>query len=261
MKTIPPLVAHRGASHLAPENTLPSYHLAYEEGTDRIEGDFWLTRDKQIVCIHDPTTARTAPDQPVVDVRKVNLEELQDYDVGSWKSTEFKNTRIPTLEEILTELPTAITIYIEVKQDDPEIISGILGAAKNCEVALNQLTLISFSAHIVQQTKKLAPQLTANLLHDFDDLKDEEPKEEYFDKIIERARSIGADGLGVENSVAVNELFVQKIRGAGLGFHVWTVNSASDAMRFIDLGVDSITTDRPGDLRKEIEARLSASPG
>lgn len=256
MKNIPPLVGHRGASHLAPENTLPSYRLAYKEGADRIEGDFWLTLDQQIVCIHDPTTARTAPGQPVVDVRQTNLDILRSYDVGSWKSAEYRKTGIPTLPEILAELPPAITMYIEIKQDNPEIISGIFSAAESCGVALEQLTLISFSENIIQQSKKLAPGLTANLLHDFDDLNGGEPGEDYFDRIIDKAVSIDADGLGVENSAAVNALFVQKIRNAGLGFHVWTVNSADDAMRFISLGVDSITTDRPGELRKEIEARL-----
>src|SRR2546422_6416297 len=75
-KTI--LVAHRGASHAAPENTLPAFRLAFDEGADFIEGDYWLTRDGHIVCLHDEDTARTAPNQPNRRVKESTLGELRE---------------------------------------------------------------------------------------------------------------------------------------------------------------------------------------
>src|SRR5262245_44104514 len=83
------IVAHRGASHAAPENTLPAVRLAFEEGADFVEGDYWLTRDEQIVCLHDEDTRRTAPKQPNRRVQESTLAELRSLDVGAWKDGKF----------------------------------------------------------------------------------------------------------------------------------------------------------------------------
>lgn len=256
MQSIPPLVGHRGASHSAPENTLPSFRLAFKEGADRIEGDFWLTSDERIVCLHDPTTARTAPHQAIRDVRDSTLQELAHFDVGLYKAEKYKNTPIPTLDEILTELPGKTTLYVEIKQDDPRIIPAMFKAARQCKVGLDQLTLISFSEAIVHHAKQLAPKLTTYLLHDLKYGKRHGPLIDYLEEIINRAVIAGADGLDLGNSPLIDQGFVDKIRKAGLEFHVWTVNRRKDALRYIALGVDSITTDRPQGLREEITASL-----
>jgi len=256
MKSIPFLVGHRGASHKAPENTLPSYRLAFKEGADRIEGDFWLTCDEKIVCLHDQTTARTAPHQPAIDVLTSNLHDLEKYDVGLWKAEEYKNTRIPTLDQILAELPPEMTIYVEIKQDDPRILTAMFKAAEKSNVDLKWLTLISFSEDIVKHAKQLAPELTVYLLHALKHQENDGPANTCLENIIERAISIGADGLDLGNSPLITQWFVDKIKMAGLEFHVWTVNSAEEALRYIELGIDSITTDRPQGLREEITALL-----
>lgn len=153
-ENIPPLVEHRGASHQAPENTLPSYRLAFKEGADRVEGDFWLTKDEEIICLNHPTTARTAPHQPILDVRTSRLDELRGHDVGLWKAMEYKNTGIPTLAQILKELPSNVILYVEITQDDSQILSTMFKAAKQCGVGLDRLILISFSEDIVQHAKQ-----------------------------------------------------------------------------------------------------------
>lgn len=258
MKSIPFLVGHRGASHKAPENTLPSYRLAFKEGADHVEGDFWLTCDERIACLHDATTARTAPHQPVIDVRKSNLQELENYDVGLWKAEDYRNTRIPTLDQILAELPAKMSMYVEIKQDDPRIITAMFRAAKTSNVDLKWLTLISFSEDIVKHAKQLAPELTVYLLHALKHQENDGPANTYLENIIERAISIGANGLDLGNSPLITQWFVDKIKMAGLEFHVWTVNNAEEALRYIELGVDSITTDRPQGLREEITALLKS---
>src|SRR4051812_25831913 len=83
------IVGHRGASHAAPENTLPAMRLAFEEGADSLEADFWLTRDERVVCLHDADTRRTAPDQPVRRVQESTLAQLRELDVGAWKGPRF----------------------------------------------------------------------------------------------------------------------------------------------------------------------------
>lgn len=259
MKSIPLLVGHRGASHKAPENTLPSYRLAFKEGADRIEGDFWLTNDKRIVCLHDPTTSRTAPHQPVIDVRTSSLQELQDYDVGLWKGEQYRNTHIPTLDQILEELPPEKSMYVEVKQDDPKIINAIVETTKKSNVALKRVTLISYREDIVKHAKEVAPELTVYLIHNLNHQENDGPANIYLEKIIERALSIGADGLDLGNSPLITKWFIDTIKMAELEFHVWTVNTAEEALRYMDLGIDSITTDRPEGLRRDITTLLANS--
>lgn len=253
---IPPLVAHRGASHYAPENTLPSYRLAWQEGAGRIEGDFWLTADGRIVCIHDATTERTAPDQAVLDVRYVQYSDLSQYDVGAWKSPEFAGVGIPTLDEILGEMPRDTKIYVEIKQDTPKMISALLHVIEESPVCLDQVTLIAFSADIVRQTKQLVPEMRVLLLYDLEEPEFEGGTILELEELLILAGSIGADGLDLSNSRVIDEHFVSRIRQVGLEFHVWTVNDLEDALRYMNLGVDSITTDRPQGLMEELTSYL-----
>jgi len=249
---LPPLVGHRGASHRAPENTLPSFRLAWQEGAEGIEGDFWLTADGRIVCLHDPETARTAPGRPVLDVRSCRYADLRGYDVGEWKSPEFAGAVIPTIEEVLAQMIEGGMLYVEIKQDTPAIVTTLLELVGQSPVRLEQITLIAFSPEIVRQAKHLAPGMRVLLLYDLED-----PATSLStDALLALACSTGADGLGLGNSRKIDAQLVQKMRGLQLEFHVWTVNRVEDAMRLLQLGVDSITTDRPQGLRREMLAQL-----
>lgn len=115
------IVAHRGASFDAPENTLSAFRLAWKLNADVIEGDFYLTKDEQIVCIHDKTTKRVAPKQTSLTIARSTLAELRALDVGSWKHPRFANERIPLLEEVLATVPEGKRIFVEIKCG-PEII-------------------------------------------------------------------------------------------------------------------------------------------
>ena len=97
----------------APENTLPAFKLAWEQGADAIEGDVLLTKDNQIVCIHDKTTKRLS-DQNLV-VAESSLEQLKTLDVGSWKNKKYKGTQIPTISEVFATVPKGKKIFVEVK--------------------------------------------------------------------------------------------------------------------------------------------------
>ncbi len=99
------IVAHRGASYDAPENTLAAFRLAWDQDADAIEGDFYVTKDQQIACIHDKTTKRVAPQQPELSIANSTLKELQKLDVGSWKHPQYTAERIPTLKEVLATVP------------------------------------------------------------------------------------------------------------------------------------------------------------
>ena len=97
------IIAHRGASYDAPENTLASMRLGWEQKADSNELDVYLSKDGQIVLLHDATTKRTAgKDKPVIEQ---TVEELRTLDAGSWKGTQWAGEKIPTLAETLQILP------------------------------------------------------------------------------------------------------------------------------------------------------------
>ena len=111
----PLIIAHRGASGEAPENTMDAFKLAWELGADGIEGDFHLTHDGHIVAIHDKDTNKVTKGKNKLIVKKTNLQELQKIDVGSWKNEKYFKARIPTLEEVIDSLPMGKKFFIEIK--------------------------------------------------------------------------------------------------------------------------------------------------
>jgi len=116
-KQEPLIVAHRGSSIDAPENTLPAFLLAWEQGSDAIEGDFHITADGVIVCVHDKDTRRVAGVDLVV--KDVTYQQLKDLDAGSWKAPEWEGTYMPTLSEVLATVPrgTRNLMHLALKQN------------------------------------------------------------------------------------------------------------------------------------------------
>lgn len=148
------LVAHRGASAHAPENTLPAFELAWEQGADAIEGDFHLTKDGHIVCIHDYDTQKVSGKN--LAVAQSTLAQLQQLDVGSWKDPKFKDTRIPTLAQVLATVPEKKKIFIEVKTG-PEMVVPLKKALTNSPLHPHQIAVISFETDFVTAWKKANP--------------------------------------------------------------------------------------------------------
>ena len=122
------IIAHRGASFDAPENTLSSFRLAWEQGADGIEGDFMLTSDGQIACFHDLDGQRLAGD-PVV-VKNSTLAKLQALDVGRWKGDRWRGERVPTLRDVLAIVPAGRKVVFELK-DGPAIVSHLPASSNN----------------------------------------------------------------------------------------------------------------------------------
>src|SRR6476661_5646642 len=120
------IVAHRGASAEAPENTLPSFKLGWELA-DADELDIYLSKDGEAVVMHDASTKRTAGlDKLVADQ---TLAELKALDAGSWKAPSWTGTRIPTLAEVLALVPEGKRLFIEIKAG-PEVIPALEKAVK-----------------------------------------------------------------------------------------------------------------------------------
>ena len=242
----PLIVAHRGASHDAPENTLPAFRLAWEQGSDAIEGDFLLTKDKRIVCIHDKTTERLAGRKLMV--KDSTLAQLRKLDVGIKKGEKFKGAKIPTIAEVFATIPKGKKIFIEIKCGK-EIIPPLLAAIKASELKDEQVTMICFQAEVVRIFKAKAPHYKAYWLTNFK-RNDEGVWTPSVETVLQTLKSTRADGLDSHHGIP--EDAARRILEEGFEWHVWTVNDLNAAKRLKALGVHSITTDVPGSLVKSL---------
>ena len=244
------IVAHRGASHDAPENTLAAFRLAIEQGADAFEADFYLTSDGHIVSFHDKDTERIAGVKlPVTDTP---FERLRGLDVGQWKGPRWKGERMPTMEEVLAAVPKGKKIFIELKSG-PEIVAPMAEAIAASSLSPEQIVIISFHEDAVAECKKRLPNLKACWLCGFKEKNGKKPPTA--DEVIATLRRTGADGLdGEAVPEHFNEAFIHRLREAGFDeFHVWTVDDPAVARFYRDLGAASITTNRPGWLREQLQ--------
>jgi len=137
------IIAHRGASHDAPENTLAAFKLAIEQGADGFEADFYLGKDGHVVCLHDADTKRVAGKKLLA--KEAPFEELRLLDVGSWKGPQWKGERMPTLEEVLAAVPEGKKIFIELKSSR-EVVGPMVKILAASKLSPEQVVVISFNA-------------------------------------------------------------------------------------------------------------------
>jgi glycerophosphoryl diester phosphodiesterase len=242
----PLIVAHRGASQDAPENTLPAFELAWEQGADAIEGDFFLTKDNRIVCIHDKSTERLAGRKLIV--KESTLRQLQELDVGIWKGEKFKGTKIPTIAEVFATIPAGKKIFIEIKCGK-EIIPPLLAAIKASGLTDEQVTMICFQADVVRTFKAKAPRHKVYWLTNFK-RNDDGAWTPSLETVLQTLNSTKADGLDSHHGIPAHA--AKRIQKEGFEWHVWTVNDLKTAKRLKELGVQSITTDVPGSFVKSL---------
>jgi glycerophosphoryl diester phosphodiesterase len=244
------IIAHRGASHDAPENTLAAFKLAIEQGADGFEADFYLGKDGHVVCLHDADTKRVAGKK--LSATGASFEELRALDVGSWKGPRWKGERMPTLEEVLAAVPDGKKIFIELKSSREVVgpMAKILAASK---LSPAQIVVISFHADAIAECKKQLPHIKALWLCGMKKKKDGTPPPTA-EQVVETLKRIGADGLDAEGVVEYfNAAYIERLRQLGCReFHVWTIDDPQAADFYSRLGSVSITTNRPGWLRKEM---------
>jgi len=245
------ITAHRGASHDAPENTLAAFRLAWEQGADAVEGDFYLTADSQIVCIHDADTLRTTGVKEVV--AKTDLDRLRELDAGSWKSPEFSGEKIPTFAEVMESIPAGKRFYIELKTG-PEIVPVLAAELERLQPDRRLLTIIAFDARTVAACKNRFPDIKVHWLAGFKQADGNGVWTPTAQQIAETVRSSGADGVGVRGErKVVDREFKTRLTQSGVPeFHVWTIDSPTDARYFRELGAMGITTNRPAFLRESL---------
>ena len=229
---------------MAPENTLAAVRLAWEQQADGVEIDVRLTRDGQIVAIHDASMLRTGgKDLPVADH---TLAELQQLDVGKWKSERYAGERIPTLTDVLAELPPQKDLYIEIKCGK-EVIAPLCRVVAESKASPQRTVFIGFDLETMVALKRELPDQPALWIVGFQQDKTTGEWSPGIPDIIDTARQAGLDGLDLQDSPCVDELALRAIHAADLRSAVWTVDDANEARRLQQAGLQApaITRAKP----------------
>ncbi len=242
------IIAHRGASHDAPENTVASFMLGWQQQADAGELDIHLTKDRQVVVIHDADTKRTTGTSGVVANR--TLAELRTLDAGSWKGSQWKGEKLPTLSEVLNTVPDGKRMFIEIKCG-PVVLPILEGILQESGKKAEQLVLIGFNYAAMAEAKQRFPGLAVYWLVGYEaDRKT--GKRPDLETLIEKAKAACFDGLDLDCKFPINPEFVAKLGETGLQLYVWTVDDPAITARLVAAGVQGITTNRPGWLRQQL---------
>jgi len=248
MNLSPLIIAHRGSSGIAPENTLIAFQKAIETGVDRIEMDLRQTIDGEVVVLHDKTINRTTNGWG--SIRKLSLKKAKKYSAGSWFHHEYSAERIPTFREVLELVDGRATLLLEIKDGSPyhhgieHNIIKILNEYQAHEWCIVQ----SFNDRIINNFRAL-PDLHSDI-------------QKLFTAFIPVAPFYGGSKFSYKrlkkyefaeevniNYKYVSPRVVRKVHEMGKKVNVWTVNETANQLKYIRMGVDGIITDFPNRLK------------
>ncbi|MDQ3286695.1 MAG: glycerophosphoryl diester phosphodiesterase membrane domain-containing protein [Pseudomonadota bacterium] len=224
------ITAHRGASAQAPENTLAAFQAAIDAGADAIEFDVRLSADGAVVVFHDSDFLRVSGDpRPVAETR---LSTMRDIDIGSWFDPAFSGERIATLAEALAFIDRRTLALVELKPDAHNADALLMATLREIERGGYQgaVMLASLSPDLVRAARAAAPHARLALFAN--------------EALPGMARRTDFDMLGL-NHLRLDTAAVADARRRGYRLQVWTVNDPERMARYMDLGVDDISTDRP----------------
>ncbi|MFD7263379.1 glycerophosphodiester phosphodiesterase [Streptomyces sp. NPDC059874] len=240
------VVAHRGASHEHPEHTMAAYRQAIADGADALECDVRLTADRKLVCVHDRRVERTSDGRGVVS--EMTYEELSALDFGAWRGAEHAGARVLLFEDLLREAlaaPRPVGLAVETKH--PTRAGGRLEVELArmfreyglADGASGRVEVMSFSRNALTRMHRLAPGL---------------PMVYLIERAVRPVRPPFAThaGPGID-LVRRDPGLVGRLKVKGLRVRVWTVDEPEDVELCVRLGVDTIITNRPRDVRKLLQ--------
>jgi glycerophosphoryl diester phosphodiesterase len=230
------LWAHRGASAAAPENTLAAFALAERQGADGIELDVQLSRDGVPVILHDETLERTSTGHGRAD--RLSWPELQQLDAGSWFGAAFAGERIPRLAEVLAWADDRLQLNLEVK--DAAAAAALLATLRQYPQA--RVLISSFDHQLLAALRSMDPQLPLAFLND----------SRFWRRALQRAVTAGAVSFHPRVNQVTRSL-VSACHEQGLVVYPWTVDDVATARRLQQLGVAGVFSNRPGELRRELQ--------
>ena len=233
----PLVIAHRGASAYLPENTLAAYELAVAQAADMIEVDLHLTRDGEVVVVHDEELERIGGRGEVADA---SLAEVRGLDAGA-------GHRVPTLSELLDGFGSRIALNLELKQGSRGAYAGLpalAAAGVRGRGLLGRTLFSSFYDPVLQELRRVEPDARIALL-----LSRRAPE-----GWVERAHALAAEAVNPELPL-VDRAFVERAHAERLAVYVFTVDPLSEMRRLLELGVDGLFTNVPDRMRRLVEER------
>ena len=236
------IIGHRGAAGYAPENTLASMKTAYEQGCDGIEFDVQLTKDHEVVVIHDWTVDRTTNGSG--EVKDLTLKEIRKLDAGSWFGPDFTGERVPTLEEVFAAFPKEFLLNVEIKvqgYDHRPIEDKVLKIIEAHD-RREHTVVSSFHNLRIKNFMELSRKIDTALM--FEGYLPQIPPTEFFGGKISSFHP---------SKDYVDENLVKKARAQDLKVYVWTVNDLNYLKRLQKIGVDGIITNYPSYMLKHLQ--------
>ena len=245
-------ISHRGESKDAPENTLPAFALSRERKTDGMECDIHLTADLMLVTGHDANTLRVSGEDHVIE--KTLFSDLQKLDV-SYGKKEYSPCRIPLFSDTLKELGEGRMYYVEIKENDPRVIDCMVEELEKAHINADRIVMISFKEDIVKLFKEKYPDRKALFLTSFS-VDQNGTWGPVAGELIEKLACLKADGVDIAGNLSfITKEYVQKVKNAGYDFAVWTIDDENTAKRFVDFGVDAITSNCAAHLKNIFEGK------
>lgn len=248
------VIAHRGASAEAAENTLASVRRAIARDADHVEIDVQRTKDGELVVLHDTTLARTTdvrrvfPDRAPWLVGDFTADEIARLDAGGWHSEQYAGERVPTLAEVVEVLRSSRTgLLVEMKAtalhpglavDVAAALRGMPGYVDDA-VRAGRLAVQSFDHDAARQHKELLPSVPVGALGT--------PSRPELGALATWADQVNPVHWSVRPS------FVEAVHRHGMRCHVWTVNRPHHMRRALALGVDGVITNHPATLRRVLD--------
>ena len=244
------VIAHRGFSGTAPENTLAAVRAAIRIKADMVEIDVTLTTDDHVVVIHDETLDRTT--DGTGDVSLFTLAELQRLDAGSWFDSAFARERIPTLDEVLEEVEGRTLLNVEIKSEAVArgVVSEVASAIRAREM-IDQVVVSSFSPAALEEMHEVAPEIRTAVL--------------YNSKIheglhaVEIVTELGASVFNIKRQRLTRKM-LRRCREHDIPVGIYTVNEPHRMRRLVNRGVDAIFTDHPDRLIEVLNRTHTTAP-
>lgn len=230
-----PLIAHRGAALLAPENTIPAFDAAVALQADFLELDIQMSRDGALVVLHDSTVDRTTNGTGAV--KDLTLDQLQALDAGQKFHPAFHGTKLPTLDEVLTRYGGATGLLLELKVPSryPGIEQQLAALLQQHRLDRTDSKVIvqSFDIRSLQQFHHYAPDVSIGVLIKRSELLQESQLLRY---------AAYADYINPKLQFVTPSL-VERVHELGMKVAPWTAHTAQDIQLLTELGVDAVITD------------------
>ncbi len=227
------VIAHRGFSEIAPENTLIAFQKAIEIGADYYELDVHQTKDDVLVVIHDNTVNRTSSNDKTGKISELNFSDVLCVRVGNSKKFDkkFSDVKIPTLKEALELAKGKAKICVELKADNIE--NQVIELLNELDM-INQVIVFAFNDKSLVNIKKLNPKVKTLLLKNHANI-----------KTLDFVKEINADAIGVGYDTKITKEFISYAHKNNIKVFKWTVNKEQEMKELIDLQIDGIITNKP----------------